>query len=352
MTIVQSRFHPRDVVKFVSISASIGSLMCLATAWGHHAARPIYFVDQTIEVQGEVTSVLWRNPHARFSLLVTEEDGSMAEWEVETIPVTRLTRVGVSSELLREGEIVTIAGYPARRDEHGAYATNLLLPDGREILLDTPIPRWTDNTLGTGTDNSPGEASADTSLGLFRVWSTDGRGFGARNPPLPFTEAAEAKAETWDPLADDNPFRGCTPKGMPQIMGQPNPISFENLGDRIILRIEEYDTAREILLEADPSQSLEYSSLGYSVGWWEGEALVVETSRISWPYFDQNGHIQSEEISLIERFTPSADGSRLDYELTISDPALFDEPVTRVRSWIWVPGAAVLPFECEESGSG
>jgi len=339
-------------MKCVSIAAVVMAVMFAASAWGHHGARPIYFVDQTIEVRGEVTSVVWRNPHARFTLSVTEPDGNTVDWEVETIPVTRLTRVGVSSELLRVGEIVTVAGYPGKRDAHSVYATNLLLPDRREILLDTPIPRWTDDTLGTGTDNSPGTLSADATLGLFRVWSTDGRGFGARNPPPPFTEEAEAAAAAWDPLAEDNPFLGCTPKGMPQIMGQPNPISFEDLGDRIILRIEEFDVVREILMDADPAQPPRASSLGYSVGRWEGEALVVETDRINWPYFDQNGHIQSEAISLVERFIPSSDGARLDYELTISDPALFAEPVTRVRSWIWVPDAEVLPFECTEDRPG
>ncbi len=75
---------------------------------------------------------------------------------------------------------------------------------------------------------------------------------------------------------------------------------------------------------------------------------MVETDRISWRYFNQVGLLQSEAIELVERFTPSEDGARLDYELTVTDPALFTEPAVLTMSWVWVPGDQVLPFDCTE----
>ena len=94
---------------------------------------------------------------------------------------------------------------------------------------------------------------------------------------------------------------------------------------------------------AEPTQSSPY---GHSVGHWEGGSLVVETTHINWPWFDQTGIPQSEEVHVLERFTPSAEGHQLDYSATVTDPVIFTEPVVLERYWIWVPGEAVEPYNC------
>ena len=319
-------------------------------ALGHHAAQVTYHTDQLIEVEGEITRLLWKNPHIRFTIDATGAQGGTVPWAVESIPVTRLTRVGVSADLVSIGQMVRVAGFPSRRSTNEVYAINMLLPDGREILLDTPIARWTNNTIGTGRDETPGTASSDPSLGIFRVWSTDGvRLRITNNQSFQLTAEARAAQADWDPLSPANPFRGCTPKGMPSIMSQPNPMEFVDQGDHILLRLEEYDTVRTISMRGGASnQAILATPLGHAVGRWEGRTLVVETGRISWRNFSQSGLLQSEAINLIERFTPSEDGARLDYELTITDPALFTEPAVLTKSWIWVPGDRVLPFDCTE----
>jgi hypothetical protein len=319
-------------------------------ALGHHAAQVTYHTDQLIEVEGEITRLLWKNPHIRFTIDATGAQGGTVPWAVESIPVTRLTRVGVSADLVSIGQMVRVAGFPSRRPANEVYAINMLLPDGREILLDTPNARWTNNTIGTGRDETPGTASSDPSLGIFRVWSTDGVPLRiTNNQSFQLTAESRAAQADWDPLSPANPFRGCTPKGMPTIMSQPNPIEFVDQGGHILLRLEEYDTVRTISMRGGASnQTILATPLGHAVGRWEGRTLVVETGRISWRNFSQSGLLQSEAINLIERFTPSEDGARLDYELTITDPALFTEPAVLTKSWVWVPGDRVLPFDCTE----
>ena len=326
------------------------AVVSATVALGHHSAQVIYDTDQVIEVEGEITRLLWRNPHIRFTINASDAQGGTALWDVESIPVTRLTRVGVSADLIGVGQTVRVAGFPSRRSANKVYAINMLLSDGREVLLDTPVARWTNDTVGTGRDETPGARGSDPSLGVFRVWSTDGGRLPLNNnESYKLTEEARAAAAEWDPLSPDNPFRGCTPKGMPSIMSQPNPMEFVDQGDQILLRLEEYDTVRVISMRSEPSdESIQASPLGHSVGRWEGRTLVVETDRISWRNFSQNGLLQSEAIELVERFTPSEDGARLDYELTITDPALFTEPAVLTKSWVWVPGDQVLPFDCTE----
>jgi hypothetical protein len=56
----------------------------------------------------------------------------------------------------------------------------------------------------------------------------------------------------------------------------------------------------------------------------------------------------SDELELLERFTPSTDGSRLDYKMTVTDPAAFLEPVELEFYWIYISGVTVEPYECTE----
>jgi len=350
------------VNKVLNSTATL-TIFGLAFSWftdeviAHHSARITYDMERVIEVEGEITRVVWRNPHVRFTLSSLNDSGETIVWAVESIPVTRLSRVGVTSDLISVGDTVKLAGYPARRPVRDIYAINMLLGDGREILLDTPVARWTGNTLGTGMDETPGDASADPTLGIFRVWSTDGSFLSTETRFLteggtlnyPLTEVARAAQAAWDPLDPENPFLTCTPKGMPIIMQQPNPTEFVDNEDQILLRMEEFDTVRVIWMTEDASvEDYSPTPLGHSIGHWEGNTLIVETKGISWGYFDQNGLQQSEAVETLEHFILNDAGSRLDYRLTVTDAWLFTEPVVLSKSWRWVPGDRVLPFDCTE----
>jgi hypothetical protein len=316
-----------------------------SAALGHHSAVVTYDITRTVEFEGIIAEVQWRNPHLHIVLNTVGGDRTGMQLDVESIPATRLRRVGLAPELFEVGATVRVAGFPSRRYPDQMYANNLLLPDGREVLLDSPQPYWTNDTIGIGLDITPGERGADRALGLFRVWSTDGKNF-RESPESLLTERARAAREEWDPFAADNPFLGCTPKGMPGIMGQPNPIEFVDRGEQIVIRLEEFDTVRVVSMGEPPQRPEPPTLLGHSYGRWDGDSLVVETRDIDYRYFSQDGLLQSPAMHVVERFTLNAEGSRLDYEQTVTDAWLLQEPFTRTKSWVWVPGDRVLPFEC------
>jgi hypothetical protein len=162
----------------------------------------------------------------------------------------------------------------------------------------------------------------------------------------PLTPAARAALAAFDPLTDA-PTLNCAPKGMPTIMEQPYPMEFIDQGERIVLRLEEYDTVRTIHLGSTTPADQPRSLLGHSVGRWEGETLVVKTTRTNWHHFNTEGvQLLSDDVELVERFTPAADGSRLSYELTVTDPATFTEPVVLKKSWLSLPDVAVQRYQC------
>ncbi|MEO6340831.1 MAG: hypothetical protein ABIO39_12370, partial [Caulobacteraceae bacterium] len=86
---------------------------------------------------------------------------------------------------------------------------------------------------------------------------------------------------------------------------------------------------------------------GYSTGRWQGSTLVVDTRDISWRFFDSNGVPQGSAVSIVERFTPSADGSKLSYTFKVTDPETFKQPVELKRAWLRRQGEAVRPYNCK-----
>ncbi len=146
----------------------------------------------------------------------------------------------------------------------------------------------------------------------------------------------------------------CIASGMPAAMrvSPPHPIDLTEQGDSIVLRLELFDIVRTIHMDAEANAAEQpATALGYSVGQWEGSTLVVRTTRVDWPYFDHLGSIlQSDAVEMIERFTASDDGDRLAYDLTVSDPATFTQPVSGRWVLVWRPDLIVEPYECVAEG--
>lgn len=324
-------------------------------AFGHHSVAASFDTSSLMEAEGEVTELSWRNPHVRFRLRVEGEDGSTEIWTIEMTSLTNLRRAGLEGQLIHVGDTIRVAGNPARRNPTALYGENLLLANGEEVILaPRGEARWSDVVLGTEGPSGDGDASAPE-LGIFRVWSTP------RDEPLllvedvepefdydryPLTASARAAVEAFDRVTD-SPILNCVSKGMPTIMEQPYPMQFLRQGDDIILHMEEYDTLRMIHMDSDATdEGQPAGKLGYSTGRWDGDTLVVRTTRSDWPHFDVVGIPHSMDSEMFERFTLSEDGSRLDYSLTVTDSANFTEPVTVGKFWVWYPEMTVEPFQC------
>jgi hypothetical protein len=312
-------------------------------AGAHHAASGLYDRDGSITVTGRVESVFWRNPHVRFALAVPDEDGNERLWDIEAGSVNSLERMGVSEDVLTPGGIVAVTGLPGREGQPIAYARSIVAADGEQVsmfftltALDEHYELERDRTAGTS------DAAAD----IFRVWvpiTVPNTGSGQYDFPL--TDAARTIREDWDPAND--PALNCVPPGMPAAMDNPYPIEFEDLGDTILLRLEEWDGVRTIHMntDADP-MAAEPSPMGFSTGRWDGNDLIVETSRISYRYFDDLGTPQSESLQLTERFDLDETAGALYWTGTIRDPLTFTEPVELEIEWRYIPGNARKTFDC------
>ena len=96
---------------------------------------------------------------------------------------------------------------------------------------------------------------------------------------------------------------------------------------------------------ADPSPSW----LGYSVGTWEGDTLVVDTVGFngkSW--LDLIGHPQSEASHIVERYS-RRDFGHMDIEMTIDDPKWYTKPFTVKVTHLLQPDTDILEYFCTEN---
>lgn len=313
-------------------------------ALAHHSTALVYERDgRLIEAEGVIEEVAWVNPHVRFKMRGAGPDGVERLWDIETNSVSIVSRFGLTAGLVTEGDRVRVAGNPGRTAADVLWLTNMMLPSGREILFGAAVrPRWSERTIGTDVRSA---VAADTEgRGLFRVWTN------ATSPPefwgrdLPLTNAAQAARAAFDPIADE-PTANCAPKGMPFIMEQPYPMELVRDGDDILIRMEEYDTVRRVVMTGDTPTGAA-SLLGASRGRWDGLVLVVTTTDIDYDWFNATGIPLGSDATTEERFVLNADGSRLDYTMTVTDPATFTRPVTLRKSWEWRPDEQVRPYEC------
>ena len=329
-----------------SIAAAIACTAGIAAA--HHSPFIYFDPSTTIEAEGVVTSVNWRNPHVSFELTA---DG--VSWEVEANAVSILRRMGLDAGTVQVGDAVTVAGWQPKDGGTRIFLTNMLIEGRAEVIMwpGTP-PRWSsDDTVGSSEvwlASASDFADEDAPADIFHVWSTSLAGgpdaMVFEGAVFPLTESAQAARAGYDLYT--NPIIGtCTAKGMPTIMEQPYPMEFVQ-GDGVIhIRLEEGDTVREVHMDAELA-GVEPSLLGTSVGRWEGNTLVVETTGSTWPYTDMTGVPNSVKSVFVEQFTPNSDGRRLEYEMTAINPEIFTEPVTFNKFWLWIPGATVEPYEC------
>ena len=330
-------------MRFVAISLTL--ICCPLAAFAHHASSVGYDWDNVTELEGEIRTVLWRNPHVRMTLSRLGQNGEEELWELESAGLNIVQRLGVSSDDINVGDRIRVAGAPNRQGQTKMFIENALLSDGREVLLRAYAkPRWTDGWARRAVIPEDQAAEAERlATGIFRVWSwrADTR------TTASLTEEALLARESWDQLRDDTALR-CIQQGMPGLMFSPFPIEFVDRGDEIVLNVEEWDAVRPIHMnDRDDPGDQPATSLGYSTGRWEGRTLVVETTRVSWPYFDDIGTPQSEAVEIIERFTLSADQQRLDYAVRVTDPATFTAPAEiSGGQYDWTPGEEIKPFNC------
>jgi uncharacterized protein DUF6152 len=328
------------------IPSSAAALLCVllpSAATAHHSFAAVFQMDKVTEIEGRVAEVHWINPH--ITIDVAGSDGQT--WVVEAGPVNLLTRMGIEKNMLEVGSTIKVRGNPGRRDARLLWVSNILLQDGTELLAAPGAQaHWGSKTVGDATnffvagDLKLPDGSARS---IFRVWSPLISAFPRpRGMPVLTDEGkrAQARYETGEQAVGD-----CEVPGMPYAMMSPYPMEIVDQGKQLLIRGEAYDLTRTVYLQA-PAGSRGATPLGLSVARFSGDELVIETSGIDYHSYGDLGPAQSKQSHVVERYKLSADGTKLDYEITVTDPVMLAEPWLWGGSFIYREGAEIKPWSC------
>jgi hypothetical protein len=162
--------------------------------------------------------------------------------------------------------------------------------------------------------------------------------------------AAALKTYPLDP-ADDPGFLRCEPWGLARQMFAQHQLEIRQRGsDRLELRYGEWDARRTVYMDGRKRPANQAPSpMGYSVGRWDGDTLVVETSGVAANiarWLDGSASAQhSDQLTVVERYKRSDDGKTLLLTATMDDPWSLREPLVIKKIWRWAPEQKITPYK-------
>jgi hypothetical protein len=250
--------------------------------------------------------------------------------------IAALSAVGVAAAL------AGCAGQPAASPPYRAPRTAAGVPDLSGIWQANNTANWNLEahvarqgpvyTLGAAFSVPPG----------LSVITGDGT-----IPYLPDAVAKRtANGASWTTL---DPEVKCYMPGIPRATYMPYPFQIVQSADTILMTYEFASASRVVRLNSD-AKSPAPAWMGWSLGRWDGETLVVEvTDHMEETWFDRAGNYHSDALEVTERYT-ALDANTLQYEATIEDPKVFARPWTismplyRRRE----PNMQLMEYKCVE----
>ncbi|MGD0436921.1 MAG: hypothetical protein ABSB86_10680 [Bryobacteraceae bacterium] len=146
---------------------------------------------------------------------------------------------------------------------------------------------------------------------------------GGEIPYLP--EAAKKQRENFANRLTGDPEIKCYLPGVPRATYMPQPFQIIQGAKSIMIAYQYAGAVRTIPLY-DPGPSPAPSWMGWSVGHWDGETLVVDVTALNdQTWFDRAGDFHSDALHVVERYTPRSPDT-LVYEAVIEDPKVFSRP--------------------------
>jgi hypothetical protein len=141
----------------------------------------------------------------------------------------------------------------------------------------------------------------------------------------------------------------CSPYGFVRQSTNPLPLIIRREGEHLVIDYEEWSLSRTIYMDGrGHPDDLVSSPLGYSVGRYEDDDLVVETKGLTPDFLFIGGGRHSGEAKGTERYSLDENPRRLQLELTIEDPVMLRGPYVLTKTWLHTPEVELLEDSCED----
>ncbi len=336
-----------------SLAALVAAMSIATIAVAHHSFAPHFDSNKPVSISGKVIEFEARNPHSYLHIAAVDENGKTQKYVCESHGYTQLSRNGITPKMLKPGTEIRIDGSQSRNDIHRCFFNNVYFPDGKVL-----------NVNGRA-DAQPAQPSGQVARrDIFGTWllaPMPGRSTSGQQPMMQFlTTAGKAAVDRYNPFRDDPAFR-CDPVAVRRVWGAPGtPLSITREKDRVILRHEWMDVRRIVYMnQREHPKGGPRTSLGHSIGHFEGDTLVIETGNFSAGVLNQyveqpglptRGLLHSAALVSVERVRLDAARQRLVVEIALKDPEFFTRDFD-TSTLEFAPSSLKLePFNCTPEG--
>jgi hypothetical protein len=173
-----------------------------------------------------------------------------------------------------------------------------------------------------------------------------------RSYDLPYTEWGLNQWKKYDPVNDGDYAGNCLPFGLSRNINSPHGVQLIHHPDALAFLFEQntwhtwVPTKEGFKWPADLPETWN----GSSVGRWDGDTLIIETSNFNgYTKLDTAGHPHSKQLKLTNTFR-RLDSNTMEHTVTVHDPRTYAQDWMNVRTWRIKPAADVLmEYSCDEN---
>jgi hypothetical protein len=172
---------------------------------------------------------------------------------------------------------------------------------------------------------------------------------------LPYTEWGRKKWAEYDPVANGDYAGSCLPFGWSRDINSPHGVQIIQNNDAIAFLFEQ--NTWHTWIPTSPTfkwpSDLPATWNGTSVGHWDGDTLVIETSGFNgYTRLDTQGHPHSKELKITTTLLRT-DSNTIQHTVTIHDPKAYAKDWMNVRTWtLKAPTDVLMEYSCEENNLG
>ena len=331
----------------------VAAMLMAAPVLAHHSFAPHFDASKPVNISGTVKEFEGRNPHSYLHIDAVDENGRTREYVCESHGVTQLSRNGITPQMLKAGARVRVTGSLSRHSAYMCFFNTVQIADGPVLNVNGPT--------GSGAPEPRAVARRNDIFGTWLLAPAPGRQTAGPQPMIhAMTPAGDRAVAAYDPFKDDPVFR-CDPVAIRRVWGAPGtPLEIVRDRQDVVLHHEWMDVRRVIHMSAKthPADGPR-TSLGHSIGHWEGDTLVVETANYAKGVLNQyveepgqptRGLLHSAALTTVERIHLDPARQRLIVDVDVSDPEYFTKPFPRGTTEYAPSDLTIEPFKCSPEG--
>lgn len=121
-----------------TLMVAVSMLLMAGPILAHHSTSAEFDQGKTVKVTGVLTKVDWINPHIYWYVDAKDDSGKTVTWSFEGLPPGMLHRGGVTRDMLKLGETVTVTAWPAKdHTKNLGFGKGVKYADGHEVVMTT-----------------------------------------------------------------------------------------------------------------------------------------------------------------------------------------------------------------------